>query len=176
MKTSIISISPSRHQWCCLHAAIKDCFVIITLSWLHAGILHLLIGSYTLGCLRCIFNEPFGSWRRWIRLIPYPYIFPFYRHICPSPIAVLHGFRCWLLISMSIWHEPCNCMILRDPYLWISCNIHDRHENCPLGAFIRSPSNPVGERIEYVQFVFPGPNEFIPRIGTLVRICVSERQ
>ena len=30
-------------------------------------------------------------------------------------------------------------------------------ENCPLGAFIRSHSNPVGERIEYVQFVFPGP-------------------
>ena len=49
-------------------------------------------------------------------------------------------------------------------------------ENCPLGVFIRSHSNRVGERIEYVQFVFPGPIEFIPRIGTLVRICVSERQ
>ena len=27
----------------------------------------------------------------------------------------------------------------------------------PQGAFIRSHSNPMGERIEYVQFVFPGP-------------------
>ena len=49
-------------------------------------------------------------------------------------------------------------------------------ENCPLGAFIRSHSNPMGERIEYVQFVFPGPIYFFPWIGTLMRICVSERQ
>ena len=46
----------------------------------------------------------------------------------------------------------------------------------PVGAFIRSHSNPAGERIEYVQFVFPCPVYFFPRIGTFLRICVSERQ
>ena len=46
----------------------------------------------------------------------------------------------------------------------------------PVGAFIRSHSNPAGERIEYVQFVFPCPVYFFPRIGTFLRIRVSERQ
>ena len=46
----------------------------------------------------------------------------------------------------------------------------------PVGAFICSHSNPAGERIEYVQFVFPTPIYFFPRIGALLRKCVPERQ
>ena len=33
-------------------------------------------------------------------------------------------------------------------------------------AFMRAHSIPVGEMIEYVYFVFPGPIIFVPRIGT----------
>ena len=46
----------------------------------------------------------------------------------------------------------------------------------PQDAFMRVHSIPVGERIEYVYFVFPGPILFVPRIGTLVRVRVSEWQ
>ena len=46
----------------------------------------------------------------------------------------------------------------------------------PVEALIRVYSNPVGEWVEYVQFVFPCPVYFFPRIGTFLRICVSERQ
>ena len=49
-------------------------------------------------------------------------------------------------------------------------------ENGPQDAFMRVHSIPVGERIEYVYFVFPGPIFFVPRIGTFVRIRVSEWQ
>ena len=46
----------------------------------------------------------------------------------------------------------------------------------PVGALICSHSNPAGEWVEYVQFVFSCPIFLFPRIGTLLRICVPERQ
>ena len=39
-------------------------------------------------------------------------------------------------------------------------------ENGPQDGFMRVHSIPVGERIESVYFVFPGPIFFVPRIGT----------
>ena len=46
----------------------------------------------------------------------------------------------------------------------------------PVGALICSHSNPAGEWVEYVQFVFSGPINLFPRIGALLRKCVPERQ
>ena len=39
-------------------------------------------------------------------------------------------------------------------------------ESGPLDCCMGVHSIPVGERIEYVYFVFPGPIIFVPRIGT----------
>ena len=79
-----------------------------------------------IGMLRCFLNEPFSSWRGRIGFIPYPYVFPFDRHICPSPIAILHGVRRWLFIPMSIRHKSSYCMVLRCPFILICRNVYNR--------------------------------------------------
>ena len=78
------------------------------------------------GVLRCLFYEPFCSSGGWICLIPYPYVFPFDRHICPSPIAILHGVRRRLFIPMSVRHESRNCMIISCPFHRFCRNVYNR--------------------------------------------------